>query len=396
MDFSLEPHVTELRDRVRAFIDGVVIPEERHVDPHGHPAPDVLARLRAAAKAAGVFAPHAAPEYGGLGLDVRAQTAVFEEAGRSLFGPLALNCAAPDEGNMHLLERVATPAQRERFLRPLAAGETRSCFAMTEPMPGAGSDPAMLRTTAVRRGDRWVIDGEKWFITGALGAAFAICMARTGERIDRADGATMFLVPAGTPGFEIVRETPGLDHLAPGGHCEVVFRGCEVGDDAVLGATGKGYAYAQVRLGPARLTHCMRWLGAAVRAQEIASAYAVERTGFGKPLAEHGAVQTMLADNALDIHAARLMTQHAAWVLDRGDAGRAETSMAKVFVAEAVNRVVDRAVQICGSSGIAGNGPLERFYREIRAFRIYDGPSEVHRMAIGQRVARGARRRGDG
>ena len=391
MDFSLDPQLIALRDRTRAFIDDVVIPLESTLDPHGHPEPAVLAALRAEAREAGIFAPHVAPEYGGLGLDIRAQTVVFEEAGRSLFGPLALNCAAPDEGNMHLLERVATPEQRERFLRPLAAGETRSCFAMTEPMPGAGSDPSMLQTTATKCDGGWLLNGDKWFITGALGAAFAICMARDGERIDRGEGATMFLVPTDSPGFNVRREIPGLDHLAPGGHCEVELRACFVPDDAVLGEVGRGYHYAQVRLGPARLTHCMRWLGVAVRAQEIATRYAIARESFGKKLAEHGAVQTMLADNELDIASSRLMTRHAAWVLDQGQPGRTETSMAKVFVAEAVNRVVDRALQICGASGVCGDSPLERFYREIRAFRIYDGPSEVHRMAIAQRVARNAR-----
>jgi len=391
VDFTIDPQVAALRDRVRAFIDGVVIPSEPNVDPHGYPASERLRRQRDAAKGAGLFAPHVGTEFGGLGLDVRAQTVIFEEAGRSLFGPLALNCSAPDEGNMHLLEKVANAAQKEQYLRPLAGGEIRSCFAMTEKAPGAGSDPSMLQTRAVRRGNRWVIDGDKWFITGADGAAFTICMARTGEKIDRADGATMFLVDAGAPGLTIDRETPSLDHFAIGGHCEMHFRGVEVGDDAILGEVGKGYVYAQVRLGPARLTHCMRWLGVAVRAQEVAVAYALERTSFGRTLAEHGAVQTMLADNAIDIEAARQLTRYAAWVLDSGGAGRAETSTAKVFVAEATGRVVDRALQICGSSGVASTRPLERFFREIRAFRIYDGPSEVHRMALAERIVRNAR-----
>jgi acyl-CoA dehydrogenase len=391
VDFTIEPRVAELRDRVRAFIDDVVIPDEPSVDPHGYPAPELLTRQRAAAKAAGIFAPHVGTAYGGLGLDVRAQTVVFEEAGRSLFGPLALNCSAPDEGNMHLLEKVASTEQKERYLRPLAAGAIRSAFAMTEKAPGAGSDPSMLQTHAERRGNRWVINGDKWFITGADGAAFLIAMVRTGEKIDRADGATMLLVDAGAPGLTIDRETPSLDHFAIGGHCEVHFRNVEVGDDAVLGEVGKGYVYAQVRLGPARLTHCMRWLGVAVRAQEIALAYAVERTSFGRTLAEHGAVQNMLADNAIDIEAARQLTRYAAWTLDSGQPGRNETSLAKVFVAEATGRTIDRALQICGSSGVAGLRPLERFYREIRAFRIYDGPSEVHRMALAERLVRNVR-----
>jgi acyl-CoA dehydrogenase len=246
----------------------------------------------------------------------------------------------------------------------------------------------MLRTRARPDGDGWVIDGLKWYITGAVGAAFAIVMARTSDSEDPRRGATMFLVDAGTPGFEIVRQIGSLDHTFPGGHCEVRFQRCRVGPEAVLGGVDEGFRYAQVRLAPARLTHCMRWLGIARRALDIAGRLALERESGGKPLAEHQMVQAMLADSATDLHASRLMIWHAAWVLDSGGRASGETSIAKTFVAEAVNRVVDRAVQICGSLGVSEDLPLGLFYREVRPFRIYDGPSEVHRAAIARRFLR--------
>ena len=386
IDFSLSPELADLRDRTLAFVRDEVIPQEPYVEEHGGLPAQRLAALREKARAAGLYAPHVARVWGGLGLDMRAQSVVFEAAGRSLIGPLALNCAAPDEGNMHLLAVVGTEAQKRTYLAPLVAGEVRSCFAMTEPPPGAGADPSMLQTRAVQRGDAWVIDGDKWYISGADGAAFAICMARTGERIDGRQGATMFLVDAANPGFQVLRQIPSLDGGFPGGHCEVAFRECVVGPDAVLGAVGEGFTYAQVRLAPARLTHCMRWLGVAQRALEIATRYAAEREGFGKRLGEHQMVGAMLADAAIELHAARLMIWHAAWVIDNGGQARQESSMAKVFVSETVERVVDRALQICGSHGVSHDLPLASFYRNLRPFRIYDGPSEVHRMVIARHV----------
>jgi len=332
--------------------------------------------------------PQVPRELGGLGLDTRGMAVVFEEAGYSILGPQALNCAAPDEGNMHMLHVIATGEQRDRYLAPLAAGDTRSCFAMTEPAPGAGSDPAMLRTTARRDGGDWVLDGDKWFITGAVGAAFAICMARTGERIERDEGATMFLIDAGTPGFEVQRVVGSIDRSFPGGHAEVRFSGCRVPADAVLGEVGLGYRYAQVRLAPARLTHCMRWLGLARRSLDIALDRAREREAFGQRLEELGMVQAMIADSVLDLDASRLMIQRCAWELDQGGAARGSSSAAKVFVGEAVGRVVDRAVQICGSLGISEDLPLGRYLAEVRAFRIYDGPSETHRWALARRASR--------
>lgn len=386
IDFSLAPELQDLRQRVTDFVRDEVIPAEVWLDEHtGLPA-DRLAILRQRARQRGLFAPQLAPVWGGLGLNRREQCLILEAAGQSLIGPLALNCAAPDEGNMHLLEVVGTAAQRERYLRPLAAGESRSCFAMTEPPPGAGADPSMLQTRAERRGDRWRLNGDKWFITGAAGADFAICMAASGPRADGRPGATMFLIDSDTPGWRVTRQIPALDGWIQGGHCEVELRDCLVGDEAVLGEVGLGFRYAQVRLAPARLTHCMRWLGIAQRALDCAVAYASHRHSFGHPLAHHQLVGGMLADSAIELQAARLLTWQAAWVLDQGGQARQESAMAKTYVSEVVGRVVDRALQICGSHGVATDQPLAMFYRAIRPFRIYDGPNEVHRMAIARRL----------
>jgi acyl-CoA dehydrogenase len=384
MDFEWPPAVVELRRRVRAFVDEQVLPLEAQETEEGLPAA-LLERVRAEARRAGLWLPHLPEDYGGLGLGTMALCAVFEEIGRSLLGPLTLNCSAPDEGNMHLLHRFGSEAQKERYLRPLAEGRLRSTFAMTEPAPGAGSDPSMMRTRARQEHGEWVIDGHKWFASGAHGAAFAIVAAVSDPQAGK-EGVSLFLVDAATPGFRVVREIPVMGSGGPGGHCEVLLEGCRVPDSSLVGRRGQGFKLMQLRLGPARLTHCMRWLGVAQRSLEIATRRAREREAFGAPLAAHQAVQWMLADSALDIHASRLMVLHAAWRLEQGDEARVETSMCKVFVAEAVGRVVDRALQVCGSLGFSRDLPLERFYRDVRAFRIYDGPSEVHRMVIARDV----------
>jgi acyl-CoA dehydrogenase len=392
ISFELSERQKELRQATAEFIHREVLPQEPALNKPGGVPWDLVQELREKARLAGVYGPQIDTRWGGLGLDWRTCALIFEEAGTSLLGPLALNCAAPDEGNMHLLLEVANPGQQERFLGPLARGDIRSCFAMTEPAPGAGSDPTMLRTRAWQEDGDWVIEGDKWYITGASGAAFAIVMARTSEEDKSRHGATMFLVSTDTPGFEIVRVIGSLDHTSfYAGHAEVRFTGCHVGSDAVLGEVGKGFEYAQIRLAPARLTHCMRWLGVARRSLEIAAGWANERSSGGTLLGEHQMVQAMLADSAIDLHASRLMIWHAAWVLDTGGPARAESSMAKVFVAEAVGRVVDRAVQICGALGVSDDVPIGRFYHEVRPFRIYDGASEVHRAAIARRVLRNAR-----
>ncbi|MCK9896452.1 acyl-CoA dehydrogenase family protein [Frankia sp. AgB32] len=390
IDLSPDPAVAELARRTAEFVQQVVLPVGERPGAAGATDADTRRELQDAARAAGGFAPHVGVAYGGHGLDMRGRAAVFEEAGYALLGPLALNIAAPDEGNMHMLEIIATDAQKERYLRPLATGAVRSCFAMTEPAPGAGSDARALATRAERVGGGWRINGRKWFITGADGAAFAICMARTAGEPGSDGGATMFLVDADNPGMTIVRHIDTLDETMIGGHAELLFDDCEVPDEAVLGAVGEGFRHAQVRLGPARMTHCMRWLGIARHARDIAVRRANERELFGSRLGELGMVQQMIADNEIDIAAARGLIHQACWELDQGRSGAQSTSIAKTFTAEAVWRVVDRSLQICGALGVSGDVPLGRFLREVRPFRIYDGPSETHRWTIARRVCRQA------
>ena len=388
IDFAIAPELQALQARIRAFIAEEIIPLES--DPrrtrHG-PTEDFRRELIGKARAAGLLAPHVAREYGGLALGQVGRAIAFVEAGYSPLGPVALNVFAPDEGNMHLLEAVATPDQKERWLRPLAAGTIRSCFCMTEPAPGAGSDPAMLATAARRDGGHYIVDGGKWFITGAEGAAFAIIMARVEDA-----GATMFLSDMNAPGILVERSMASLDECFPGGHGVVRFDGLRVAADAVLGEVGKGFKYAQVRLSPARLTHCMRWLGAVRRAHDVAVDYARRRHAFGKPIGEHEGIGFMLADNEMDMHVARLAIWHCAWLLDQGDLALHESSRAKVIVSEAAWRVADRCVQVLGGQGVTDETVVARIFADLRAFRIYDGPSEVHRYSIARRILRGDKR----
>jgi acyl-CoA dehydrogenase len=386
MDFNLDPHLIALRDRVAAFVRDEVIPAEPRVGEAI--TDDLVADLRAKAKAAGIYGPQLPPEYGGMGLGTVAMCVLFEQAGRSFLGPLAMHCSAPDEGNMHLLSLFANEEQKAQYLAPLVRGDIRSCFAMTEPAPGAGSDPTMMRTRATRVDGGWEINGLKWFTSGAEGASVAITMAVTDADAPSHRRVTMFLVPTDTPGYRMVRAVPTMGGHGLGGHCEISYDNVRVPDSAVLGEVGDGFRMAQVRLAPARLTHCMRWLGVAQRSLEIAIARAKERDAFGRKLAEHQSIQWMIADSEIDLHASRLMVMEAAWKHENGSEIRHESSICKVFVAEAVNRVIDRAVQICGALGYSGDMPLELFFREARAFRIYDGPSEVHRMVIARNLLR--------
>lgn len=382
MNFALSAEITELQERTRRFIADEVIPLEGGLIQGRHGPSDELRReLNSKARAAGLLSPHAAHELGGLGLSHVAKAVVFEEAGYSPLGPLALNIQAPDEGNMHLLEVVATLAQKERWLKPQIAGATRSCFAMTEPAPGAGADPSMLMTTAVRDGDSYVINGTKWFITGAEGATYTIVMARMED-----GSATMFLADMDRQGINVVRNMEAMDSCFPGGHGVVEFKNVRISADDVLGEVGKGFRYAQVRLAPARLTHCMRWLGQARRAHDVATEYAKKRQAFGKPLGEHEGVGFMLADNDIDLQTARLHIWHTAWLLDQGERCNFESSRAKVACSEAEWRVVDRSVQILGGQGVTGETLVMRIFMDMRAFRIYDGPSEVHRWSMARKI----------
>ncbi|MCT9819745.1 acyl-CoA dehydrogenase family protein [Microbacterium sp. W1N] len=382
--------MSDLVARTRAFIREAVVPAEPG---WGQTLGDAeLARLRAAAREAGVFAPHAPRAYGGLGLSLRDWSPVFQEAGYSPIGPAVLNIMAPDEGNMRLLEIVASDDQRERYLRPLVAGDVRSAFAMTEPHPGAGSDPDALTTTARRVAGGWVIDGEKRFISGAEGAGFAIVMARTEAAGDHPAGATMLLTPLTADGIRIGPAIGTIEAAIAGGHPHVRFEGVFVPDADVLGAPGEGFRYAQVRLGPARLTHCMRWLGLARRAFDISLDRAGARSLFGAQLSELGLAQALIADSAIDIATSDAVIDAAARALDDdtdgGRAGAALSSIAKVHCSEAVYRVIDRAVQLCGGDGVSSGLPLIQYLNEVRPFRIYDGSSETHRWAIARRAAR--------
>ena len=391
---SCSPEVTGLVHRTRAFVDDVVLPlENRHAgDIMAAGGDDLRRELNAQAKAAGIFAPHAPVEFGGMGLNMRDRAPVFTAAGHSTFGPVALHIGAPDEGNVHMLAHVASPTQKDRYLEPLAKGDIRSAFAMTEPSPGAGSDPNALRTNAVRVPGGWKINGVKRFITGADGAGMWIIMARTrGEPGDRG-GATMFLAPGDVDGVSVDRYVHTYDRGMIGGHCEVTFADVFVPDEDVLGEVDEGYRYAQVRLGPARMTHVMRWMGVAERAQEIALDYVSVREGFGGTLGDLGMIQQMIADNEIDLAAARALLLQACDELDRGEHASNSTSIAKTFGAEAFSRVLDRCIQMCGGLGVSEDLPLARLANEVRAFRIYDGPSEVHRWALAKRAVGRARK----
>ena len=389
MDFSIPEPVQNLAHRVRQFVDDEVIPVEQDLIQNQKDLTiEQLQVLRQKAKAEGLWCPTMPKDLGGLGLNLQEIVPVFEEAGRSMLGPLAIHCAAPDEGNMHLLHTFANEEQTEQYLKPLVAGEIFSAFSMTEPAPGAGSDPTMIQTTGVKDGDEWVINGHKWFTSNGEVASFLIIMAYTDPDKHPYQGCTLFLAPIDAEGIEIVRDVPTMGGKDFGGHVEIRYNNLRVPDSAILGEEGQGFALAQSRLGPARLTHCMRWTGIAQRALEIATQYATTREAFGSNLAGHQSVQWMLADSEMELHAGRLMIHHAAWKLAQGEQARLETSMAKVHVSETVNRVLDRTVQICGGRGISRDIPISTWYEKARAFRIYDGASEVHRMVTARRLVK--------
>jgi acyl-CoA dehydrogenase len=383
MDFTLTPEIEDLRLRTRAFIEQHVLPLE--ADPANFAEheniPDArLSPVRAKARAAGLWAPQAPKAFGGMELPIVAWAVIYEEAARSLFGPLALNCMAPDDGNMNLLARAGTPAQKEKWLKPIVEGKVRSAFAMTEPHPGSGSDPAMMQTRAARRGNKWVVHGRKWFITGADGAAHFILVARTSDEPRR--GLTGFLYHRDQPGWRITRRIEILGPEEHGGHCEMEFDGLEIPDENVLLNVGDGLRITQIRLGPARLTHCMRWLGWSKRCLEIAQEYVGRREGFGIKLADRESVQIKLGEVAHNIQIGRLLTMHAAWKLDQGDRARKEVSMAKIQVADTLHQAADVAIQLNGARGYSKDTVLEWIYRAARAARLVDGASEVHKMVL--------------
>ena len=377
-----------IAERIERFVRDVVIPYEKDPRATAHgPTDELVTELRGLAREARLLTPHIGAD--GSHLSQRATALALQASGLSPLGPVALNVMAPDEGNMYLLGKVANDDQKHRFLTPLVNGEARSAFFMTEPAEdgGAGADPSMLQTTAEQDGDRWIINGRKAFITGAVGAAVGIVMARTDPGYGKT-AATMFLIDLPDPAVRVERVMETIDSSMPGGHSIVLLDNLSVSSDQILGAPHQGFRYAQVRLSPARLSHCMRWLGACRRAHEIASAYAVKRHAFGKPLIDHEGVGFMLADNLIELKQAELMIDWCAGVLDNGALGTTESSMTKVAVSEALFRIVDRCVQVLGGTGVSGDTVVEQIFREIRAFRIYDGPSEVHRWSLAKTIKR--------
>ncbi len=378
------PRALEIADKVEAFVREVVIPYEQDPrrDHHNAPMDEMVWEMREKARAAGVLTPHVLPDGGHL---TQCETAtVLIRSGLSPLGPLAVNTNAPDEGNMYLMGKVGSPEIRERFLKPMIEGRARSAFFMTEPAEwgGAGSDPSMMKTRCRPDGNHWVIDGQKTFITGADGARVGIVMAKADE------GACMFVVDLPDPAIRIEHIPNTIDNSMPGGHATVVIDQLRVPASQMLGEPGEGFKYAQIRLSPARLSHCMRWLGCCIRAHEIATDYANRREAFGKVLIEHEGVGFMLAENMIELKQAELMIDWCAGVLDSGSLGTVESSMAKVAVSEALMRIADRCVQVMGGTGVTDKTIVEQVFREIRAFRIYDGPTEVHKWSLAKKIKR--------
>ena len=375
----------DIADRVEAFVRDIVVPYERdsRIQAHGHgPPEDLVAEMREKARAAGVLTPHILPD--GEHLTQRETAIVLTRSGLSPLGPVAVNTMAPDEGNMNLLGKVGSTELKKRFLAPLVSGRVRSAFFMTEPADegGAGSDPSMMNTTCVQDGNHWVINGRKAFITGAQGAKVGIIMAKS------ADGACLFVVDLPDPAILVERVLDTIDSSMPGGHAVIKIDNLRVPAEQMLGQSGEGFTYAQIRLSPARLSHCMRWLGACIRAQEIATGYACKRHAFGKLLVDHEGVGFMLAENLIDLKQCELIIDWCAGVLDSGALGTAESSMAKVAVSEALMRIADRCVQIMGGTGVSSDTVVEQVFREVRAFRIYDGPTEVHKWSLAKKLKR--------
>ena len=383
MDFHISPTVENYRARISEFVERELIPLEADptsYDPHENIRPELLQRMRAKAKAEGLWCLQLKPETGGIGLGRVGMAVCYEAMNKSIFGPVVFNSAAPDDGNMMLLEAVGTAEQKERWLQPIVRGEVRSAFAMTEPHPGGGSDPSMIQTRAEKRGDTYVVHGRKWFITGAEDASHFILMARTSD--DPRYGLTALLFHKDQPGWRIVRRIPIMGPEEHGGHCEIEFEGLEIPSGNVLLGEGKGLKVTQIRLGVARLTHCMRWLGLAGRCVEIAQDYAARRHGFGQRLADRESIQLMLGGLAMNIEIGRLLVMKAAWELDRGGFAKKEVSMAKIHVANLLHQAADTAIQINGARGYSKDTVLEWIYRYARQARLVDGADEVHRMVL--------------
>lgn len=390
MDFSIGNAPMKANDialRVERFVRDIVIPYEKDMrfDHHGCPTEELVQELKQKAREAGVLSPHIMAD--GSHLSQRDTAVVLARTGLSPLGPVACNTSAPDEGNMYLLGKMGTATLKKRFLQPLKEGRARSAFFMTEPDNGCGSDPSQMKTTCRRDGDHWIINGRKAFITGMVGAKIGIIMAKS-EDPQSAGGACMFIVDLPSDSIRVEHVPNTLDSQLPGGHAMVSIESLRVPADQMLGEPGEAFRYAQVRLSPARLSHCMRWLGACRRAHEIAVDYANRRTSFGKTIIDHEGVGFMLADNLIDLKQCELMIDWCADVLDTGSLGMMESSMTKVAVSETLMKVADRCVQVMGGMGVSGDTVVEQIFREIRCFRIYDGPTEVHKWSLAKRIKR--------
>jgi len=387
MDFRLSERAEAARARIRTIVDEEIIPLEAdraNYDHHENIAPEPLERMKARIKKTNLWSLSLPEEWGGQGFSMAEIAACYEEMNRSIFGPVCFNASAPDDGNMRLLSQVARQDQKEKWLAPIADGAIRSGFIMTEPHPGSGSDPSMMRTTAEKKGGKWIINGHKWFITGAEASTHFILIARTSDDVRR--GLSAFLFHKDTPGWRIDRRIPIMGPEEHGGHCELTFENMEIPDEDRLMEVGDGLKVTQIRLGPARLTHCMRWLGLAKRSLEIATAYVQERESFGIKLADRESVQWLLGEAAMDINVGRMLTMHAAWTLDQGDFARKEVSMAKIQVADTLHKAVDTAIQLNGARGYSKDTVLEWIYRYARQARLVDGASEVHKMVLARNL----------
>lgn len=393
MDFTITPEIEDYRQRIAQFVARELLPLEAdraNYDAHENIQVDVLNQMRARAKAEGLWCLQLQKETGGQGLGKVGMAVCYEEMNRSIFGPVVFNSAAPDDGNMQVLEKVGTDKQKAEWLQPIVRGDVRSAFAMTEPAPGSGSDPAgMMLTTAKKQGDSYVVRGRKWFITGAEDSDHFILIARTSD--DPRKGLSAFLHRKDTPGFRIERRIPIMGPEEHGGHCEVVYEDMVIPAENLLMNEGDGLKLTQIRLGPARLTHCMRWLGLSKRCVEIASEYAQNRFAFGERLSQRESVQMMIGDLAMQIEIGRLLVMKAAWELDRGGFARKEVSMAKVHVANLLHKAADTAIQINGARGYSKDTPLEWIYRYARQARLVDGADEVHKMVLHRNVEKEGR-----
>ncbi|MCQ0989275.1 acyl-CoA dehydrogenase family protein [Jiella marina] len=387
MDFTIPAELEAIRSRIAAFVETEIMPHEADpaaYDSHGNIVEPLLHELREKARERGLWCLQLKPESGGGGLGKMGMAVSYETMNRSIFGPVVFNSAAPDDGNMMVLEALGTPEQKERWLKPIVGGKVRSAFAMTEPAPGGGSDPGMMLTRAVRDGDEWVVSGRKWFITGAEAAEHFLLLARTSD--DKRRGHTCFLFHRDQPGWRILRRIPIMGPEEHGGHCELEFDGLRIPNENILLEEGRGLKVVQTRLGPARLTHCMRWLGLAKRCVEIGSDYAARREGFGIKLADRESVQLMLGDLAMQIEIGRMLVMKAAWEIDRGGYAQKEVSMAKIHVANLLHTAADRAIQINGARGYSRDTPLEWIYRYARQARLVDGADEVHQMVLNRHL----------